>query len=59
MKMAAATQMGNRRILDFEGSNFLRMRLVLATLSGKPIRVKNIRSKATSPGNNKISMHLL
>ena len=41
---------GNKRALEFEGSNFLRLRLVLSTLSGKPIRIRNIRAKSTMPG---------
>ena len=41
---------GNKHALEFEGSNFLRLRLVLSTLSGKPIRIRNIRAKSTMPG---------
>nr|CAG4640852.1 EOG090X05X4 [Eulimnadia texana] len=37
-------------ILTYEGSNFLRQRLVLSTLSGRPVRIVNIRSKEDDPG---------
>ena len=36
--------------LEYEGCNYMRLRLVLATLSGKSLKIKNIRSKDTSPG---------
>ncbi|CAL8278016.1 unnamed protein product [Merluccius merluccius] len=36
--------------LEYEGCNFLRQRLVLSTLSGKRVRVRNIRSRDDSPG---------
>ena len=36
--------------MEYEGSNFLRLRLVLATLSGKSLRITKIRAKDTSPG---------
>ena len=36
--------------LSFEGCNFFRQRLVLATLSGKSIRIKNIRAHEDDPG---------
>ena len=36
--------------LNFEGSNFFRQRLVLATLSGKSVKIKRIRSKEDAPG---------
>uniref|UniRef100_A0A3P9GYF7 RNA terminal phosphate cyclase-like 1 n=1 Tax=Oryzias latipes TaxID=8090 RepID=A0A3P9GYF7_ORYLA len=36
--------------LSYEGCNFLRQRLVLSTLSGKRVRIKNIRSKEDDPG---------
>jgi hypothetical protein len=48
--MTSTSLVGNRRVLEYEGSNFLRLRLVLATLSGKPIRIRNIRAKSTMPG---------
>ncbi|XP_018604685.1 RNA 3'-terminal phosphate cyclase-like protein [Scleropages formosus] len=36
--------------LTYEGCNFFRQRLVLSTLSGKWVKIKNIRSKDDSPG---------
>ncbi|XP_054708796.1 RNA 3'-terminal phosphate cyclase-like protein [Uloborus diversus] len=38
--------------LTFNGSNFFRQRLLLSTLSGKPITIKNIRSESDEPGIN-------
>ncbi|KAG0743932.1 hypothetical protein G6F57_005861 [Rhizopus arrhizus] len=37
-------------ILKFEGYNYLRQRLILSTLSGKPIRIEKIRSDDENPG---------
>lgn len=37
-------------MMEFEGSNHLRSRLVLSTLSGKPIRIRKIRYKDDNPG---------
>ncbi|CAB4040656.1 RNA 3 -terminal phosphate cyclase, partial [Paramuricea clavata] len=36
--------------LTYEGCNFYRQRLVLSTLSGKSVRIKNIRSFDDDPG---------
>lgn len=36
--------------LTYEGCNFFRQRLVLATLSGKSVKIKNIRSIDDDPG---------
>ncbi|TSL28227.1 RNA 3'-terminal phosphate cyclase-like protein [Bagarius yarrelli] len=36
--------------LSYEGCNFLRQRLVLSTLSGKKVKVRNIRSRDDNPG---------
>ncbi|XP_069620344.1 RNA 3'-terminal phosphate cyclase-like protein [Ranitomeya imitator] len=36
--------------LRFEGCNFFRQRLVLSTLSGRPVRIQGIRVKDESPG---------
>ena len=38
--------------VSFEGANFLRQRLVLATLSGKAVKIKKIRAKEQNPGIN-------
>ncbi|XP_076765724.1 RNA terminal phosphate cyclase 1 [Xylocopa sonorina] len=37
-------------VLTYEGCNYLRYRLLLSTLSGKPVRVTNIRTKNDDPG---------
>ncbi|XP_041080518.1 RNA 3'-terminal phosphate cyclase-like protein [Polyodon spathula] len=36
--------------LSYEGCNFFRQRLVLSTLSGKPVKIRKIRSKDDNPG---------
>ncbi|XP_066516378.1 RNA 3'-terminal phosphate cyclase-like protein [Hoplias malabaricus] len=36
--------------LSYEGCNFFRQRLVLSTLSGKRLRIRNIRSRDDEPG---------
>ncbi|XP_059139892.1 RNA 3'-terminal phosphate cyclase-like protein, partial [Physella acuta] len=36
--------------LQFEGCNFFRMRLLLSTLSGKSIKISNIRTEQDDPG---------
>ena len=38
------------KILTYEGCNYLRYRLLLSTLSGKPVRITNIRIKDDDPG---------
>ncbi len=37
-------------VLQFEGCNFLRQRLVLATLSGRTVRMRHIREDSDEPG---------
>ena len=37
-------------VVTYEGSNCFRQRLILSTLSGKPVRIRNIRPKADDPG---------
>lgn len=39
-----------RKPVTYEGCNYLRQRLILATLSGKTVKIKNIRSKDDNPG---------
>ena len=36
--------------LEFEGSNFFRLRLTFATLSGRPVRITKIREDEPKPG---------
>ena len=45
-KMAAPMQ----NTLTYEGCNFFRQRLILATLSGKAVKIKKIRYKDNDPG---------
>ena len=40
----------SEEVLKYEGSNFLRQRLVLSTLSGKSIRINKIRQYDDHPG---------
>jgi RNA 3'-terminal phosphate cyclase-like protein len=37
-------------VLRYKGSNSFRLRLLLSTLSGKSIRIDEIRTKDASPG---------
>lgn len=37
-------------LLQFHGSNFLKQRLILSTISGKPIQIVNIRKDDFEPG---------
>ncbi|KAF4518836.1 hypothetical protein B566_EDAN006687, partial [Ephemera danica] len=45
--------------LSFKGSNFLRQRLVLSILSGKTVRINDIRSKDTDPGLREFEINLI
>lgn len=36
--------------LTYDGCNFLRQRLLLATLSGRRVRIRGIRSRDDEPG---------
>lgn len=47
--MTAVTRKSSS-LLEFEGCNFLRCRLVLATLSGRSIRITKIRDQDLNPG---------
>ena len=42
--------MSGANLITFEGCNYFRQRLILATLSGKTVRIKKIRSKEDDPG---------
>lgn len=37
-------------MLTFQGSAFLRQRILLATLAGKPVKIEAIRADDTNPG---------
>ncbi|KAG8222529.1 hypothetical protein J437_LFUL004565 [Ladona fulva] len=45
--------------VKFEGSNFLRQRLILSLLSGKPIKVTRIRCSEDTPGLNEAEVSLI
>ncbi len=38
------------KVLSFEGCNFFRQRLVLSTLSSRPIKITKIREDSDEPG---------
>lgn len=46
-------------MLEYVGANFLRQRLVLSILSGKPVRISSIRDNSESPGLNEYEANLL
>ncbi|KAK7794793.1 hypothetical protein R5R35_004132 [Gryllus longicercus] len=46
-------------IIHFKGSNFLRQRLILSVLSGKPVRIKEIRQYDTEPGLREFEVNLI
>ena len=37
-------------VLEYEGSNYFRQRLVQSTLSGKSVRITKIRNQDENPG---------
>ncbi|NXY84381.1 RCL1 protein, partial [Alcedo cyanopectus] len=41
---------GDAQCLSYVGCNFLRQRLVLSTLSGRPLKIRKIRAKEQDPG---------
>nr|KAF6434345.1 RNA terminal phosphate cyclase like 1 [Molossus molossus] len=36
--------------LSYAGCNFLRQRLILSTLSGRPVKIRKIRARDDNPG---------
>lgn len=48
--MSSTNMKQNLPHLKYEGCNFFRQRLVLATLSCRPVTISNIRSKEHDPG---------
>ncbi|XP_039255608.2 RNA 3'-terminal phosphate cyclase-like protein [Styela clava] len=46
-------------MLEYVGANYLRQRLVLSILSGKPVRISSIRDNSESPGLNEYEANLL
>lgn len=47
------------RVLRFEGCASFRYRLVLATLSGRAVRIDNIRARSENPGLRDFEANLL
>ncbi|KAI8994481.1 RNA 3'-terminal phosphate cyclase [Pilobolus umbonatus] len=46
-------------LVKFEGDNYLRQRLILSTLSGKPVRIEKIRPDDENPGLKDFEMKFL
>lgn len=40
----------NSNVLSFKGSNYMRQRLVLSIVSGKSIKITDIRTREDEPG---------
>ena len=55
----SSTTERSNTIIEYEGSNFLRARLVLATLSGRAIRIRKIRTREDNPGLNEAEASLI
>eukprot|EP00112_Aurelia_sp_Birch-Aquarium-sp1_P009209 Seg2037.5 transcript_id=Seg2037.5/GoldUCD/mRNA.D3Y31 product="RNA 3'-terminal phosphate cyclase-like protein" protein_id=Seg2037.5/GoldUCD/D3Y31 len=45
-----ADKQGKKNVLEYKGCNFFRQRLVLATLAGKAVKIKDIRTEEDNPG---------
>lgn len=52
-----ATKKGS--VLHYNGHNFLRQRLILSILSGKPVDIKDIRTSEDEPGLKDFEISLL
>lgn len=46
-------------VLVYKGSNFFRQRLLLSTLSGRAIRIEDIRSSHDDPGLREYEVNLI
>uniref|UniRef100_A0A915JZ38 RNA 3'-terminal phosphate cyclase-like protein n=1 Tax=Romanomermis culicivorax TaxID=13658 RepID=A0A915JZ38_ROMCU len=46
-------------VFEYEGCNFMRQRLILATLSGRSVKIKNIRSVEEFPGLRDYEINVL
>ncbi|KAJ9585822.1 hypothetical protein L9F63_020524 [Diploptera punctata] len=51
--------MSHNAVISFKGCNYLRQRLILSTLSGKPISIKEIRSQDDDPGLREFEVNLI
>ena len=50
IKVVMADTKGTKTFLHYEGCNFFRQRFVLATLAGRPLKIKSIRVDDDNPG---------
>lgn len=50
VQMSASITHLKQKDLVYEGCSYFRLRLVLATLSGKPVKITKIREKEDEPG---------
>ena len=57
--MTSSSVESSASMLTFEGSNFLRARLVMATLHGRAVRIRRIRDRADEPGLNEHEASLI
>lgn len=55
--MSTAVQKGN--VLFYKGSNFFRQRLVLSVLSGKSVKINEIRVLEDEPGLKEYEVNLI
>ncbi|XP_015119693.1 probable RNA 3'-terminal phosphate cyclase-like protein [Diachasma alloeum] len=46
-------------VLTYEGCNYLKYRLLLSTLSGKPVRIEDIRTNHDDPGLKEYEVNLI
>ncbi|KAJ8915742.1 hypothetical protein NQ315_004554 [Exocentrus adspersus] len=49
----------NKNLLTYKGSSFLRQRLILSVLSGKPVRILEIRTADDNPGVSEFEVSLI
>ena len=55
----AENRVGNTTLLRYEGCNFFRQRLVLATLSCRPVSISEIRTRDSDPGLRGLSIEFV
>ncbi|RZF44523.1 hypothetical protein LSTR_LSTR002296 [Laodelphax striatellus] len=51
--------MVGKNVLEFKGSQYMRQRLILSVVSGKPIKITQIRAKEDNPGLTEYEANLL
>lgn len=42
--------MATKTTLDYEGCNYFRQRIIIATLNNRPVKIKKVRDKDVDPG---------